>query len=127
MQQCNLTIKQEVSTREGENLIEVYDSMSGDFQPIRNLQRISLGSIAKVCESDVATIDLVFKEIIAQLKEMLQKGMNVRLMFKIGRFVVKNGEVSWLPINEDASGRDALSQSGQSSISRYMVNSIRRS
>jgi hypothetical protein len=54
-----------------------------------------LTAIAKVCETDILTIENILKEIIIQLKLAIQKGLNIRLMFKVGKLIIKNGAISW--------------------------------
>jgi len=54
-----------------------------------------LTAIAKVCETDILTIENILKEIIIQLKLAIQGGLNIRLMFKVGKLIIKNGAISW--------------------------------
>ena len=46
----------------------VFDPSLGEHQLIHGLMHLNLLSIAKVCSTDVLTIEMVLKEIIAQLK-----------------------------------------------------------
>jgi hypothetical protein len=62
---------------------------------------LNLASIAKVCDTDILTIESIFKEIIIQLKLAIQKGYNIRLMFKVGKLLIKNGTISWKNNLED--------------------------
>lgn len=80
----------------------------GEHIQLKNLQRINLASIAKVCDTDVVTIEMILKEIVTQLKEFIKKGQNVRLMFKFGILIVKNGELNWKPISD--ANDDLISQ-----------------
>jgi hypothetical protein len=48
-----------------EDLISKYDPIQGEGQNINGLQHINLASIAKVCETDILSIELVIKEIVA--------------------------------------------------------------
>jgi len=77
------------------NLISTYDPSVGDHHQILGTQSINYASISKVCDTDIYTIEMILKEIIAQLKYQLKKGANIRIMFKVGRFIAKNGEISW--------------------------------
>jgi hypothetical protein len=54
-----------------------------------------LAAIAKVCDTDILTIENILKEIIIQLKLAIQKSYNIRLMFKVGKLIIKNGTISW--------------------------------
>jgi len=54
-----------------------------------------LAAIAKVSDTDILTIENILKEIIIQLKLAIQKGFNIRLMFKVGKLIIKNGTISW--------------------------------
>ena len=56
---------------------------------------MNLTAIAKVCKTDILTIENILKEIIIQLKLAIQKGLNIRLMFKVGKLIIKNGAISW--------------------------------
>ena len=40
-------------------------------------------------------IENILKEIIIQLKLAIKKGCNIRLMFKVGKLIIKNGVISW--------------------------------
>ena len=84
-----------------ENLISTYDPIQGEGQNISGMQHINLASIAKVCDTDILTIELVMKEIVAQIKYQLQKGSSLRLMFKIGKLISKGGELSWKSFIEE--------------------------
>ena len=56
---------------------------------------MNLAAIAKVSDTDILTIENILKEIIIQLKLAIQKGFNIRLMFKVGKLIIKNGTISW--------------------------------
>jgi hypothetical protein len=56
---------------------------------------LNLAAIAKVSDTDILTIENILKEIIIQLKLAIQKGFNIRLMFKVGKLIIKNGTISW--------------------------------
>lgn len=60
-----------------------------------------MASVAKVCDTDILSIELVLKEIVAQLKHQLSKGSNLRIMFKIGKLISRGGELSWKSFRED--------------------------
>ena len=57
--------------------------------------RLNYMSIGKVCQTNSETIQLLFREILAQLDEAIRKGQSIRLQFRIGRLDIKNGEASW--------------------------------
>ena len=62
---------------------------------------MNLAAIAKVCDTDIWTIDIILKEIIIQLKLAIKKSLNIRLMFKVGKLIIKNGNISWKNVSED--------------------------
>jgi hypothetical protein len=51
-----------------EDLISCFDPVQGEGQNIKGMQHINLSSIAKVCDTDILSIELIMKEIIAQIK-----------------------------------------------------------
>jgi hypothetical protein len=57
-------------------------------------------SIAKVCYTDLMSLDLVVKEILAQLKDHIKKGANLRVLFKVGKLVSKGGQLTFKSLGE---------------------------
>ena len=52
-------------------MLQMHDPVSSEKPnpvSIGSLQHISFSSIAKVCETDLYSIDIILKEIVAQLK-----------------------------------------------------------
>ena len=62
---------------------------------------MNLNSIAKVCDTDCNSIELILKEIVAQVRHQIKIGNNVRLMMKVGTFIVKGGDINWKSINNN--------------------------
>jgi hypothetical protein len=62
---------------------------------------LNLNSIAKVCDTDCNSIELILKEIVAQVRHQIKIGNNVRLMMKVGTFIVKGGDINWKSINNN--------------------------
>lgn len=60
-----------------------------------NTQRLNYSSIANVCSTDASSVELVLKEIIAQMSSLIKKGAVLRVSFRIGRIEIKNQEISW--------------------------------
>jgi len=53
-----------MNVRDGDNeLIEVLDQAAGDY--ISGVQHINMGSVAKVCDTDIITIENVVREIVS--------------------------------------------------------------
>jgi hypothetical protein len=52
-----------------------------------------MASVARVCDTDIISVEMIVKEIAAQIKYQIQSGKNVRLMFKIGKLVTRGGEL----------------------------------
>lgn len=54
-----------------------------------------------MCDTDAQTIDLVLREIVAQLSYKLKSGGGVRLMFKIGKLIGKGGRLLWKSFRDE--------------------------
>lgn len=116
-----------------DELMEVYDpSALEDNKHYGPIQPLNYASIAKVCETDADTIEIIIKEIVCQLRHMLKNGANVRLMLKIGRLMSKGGTISWRSFRDDDHRAGGLLQSADggsiaaSTFSNIMINSIRK-
>lgn len=96
-----------------DELMEVYDPATlDDNKQYGPIQPLNYASIAKVCDTDTETIEIIIKEIVCQLRHMLKNGANVRLMLKIGRLVSKGGTISWRSFRDDDHrvGGDVISE-----------------
>ena len=86
------------SKADANDLLEVHDANSlaeeNKWTGVK-VQPINYASIAKVCETDSDTIEMIVREIVSQIKHMLKHGASIRLAFKIGRLICKSGIVSW--------------------------------
>lgn len=58
-------------------------------------QMINTSSLAQVCHTDSITVDLVIQEFVAQLAENAKKGSSIRLNFKCGWILIKQGIIQW--------------------------------
>ena len=85
------------------------------------LNRINLASIAKVCDTDVYTIEQIYKEILAQLVWHIRNGSPVRLTFKVGRLATRNGEINWKSLKESDAGAGAGAPAADAFSSRNSV------
>ena len=56
---------------------------------------LSVSSIASVCLTDSATVELVLKEIITSIGELARQGRSLRLNFKVGYLLISNQLVQW--------------------------------
>ena len=84
-----------------------------------------------MCSTDILSVELVIKEIVAQMRHQLKKGCNLRMMFKVGKLLSSNNEITWKSFrDDDRIGRSSNLADGathaSSSLSRAMVNSTRR-
>lgn len=59
------------------------------------IQPLALSSIASVCLTDVATIELVIKEITTSMGELARKGKSIRMNFKVGYLTINNQLMQW--------------------------------
>ena len=59
-----------------------------------------MASISRVCSTDIVTVEMILKEIVAQLRYQLKKGNKVRMMFKIGKLISQNGQLNWTSYRE---------------------------
>ena len=104
--------------------MQLYDPSQGHFIP--NTHHINSSSVANVCDTDVFSIELIIKEIGAQIVHQLKKGSNLRLLFKIGKLITTAGKLDWRSMNEDHNrNRDNMSQTTSqfTSASKQMVGS----
>lgn len=62
---------------------------------MNNLTRLNYSSIANVCCTDSSSVELVLKEIIAQMSAMIKQNATLRISFRIGRIEIKNQEINW--------------------------------
>lgn len=46
-------------------MLEVFDPLSGDKHQMPNVKPLNLLSVAKVCDTDILTIQFIVKEIVA--------------------------------------------------------------
>ena len=67
MEQGGLVLGQDDAQREN-TLLEVFDPLAGDKYQMPNVKPLNLMSIAKVCDTDILTIQFIVKEIVAQIK-----------------------------------------------------------
>ena len=86
--------------------------------------------MARVCSTDAATVEKIYNEILAQLKRQLQQRNHVRMTFKVGRLLSKNGELQWKSSQDDFGRMDGAlkknpenSRYSKSNISKAMVGS----
>lgn len=115
-----------VDSVDGEqSLISSYDPHQGEQLNYTGLQHINMASISRVCSTDIVTVEMILKEIVAQLRYQLKKGNKVRMMFKIGKLISQNGQLNWTSYREgDQMARTFQSTDGYSTTySRQMVNS----
>ena len=90
-----------------------------------------MASIAKVCDTDIHSIEMIFKEIISQLIHQITKGKNFRLSLKIGRLASRNNEINWKSFNDEGKCRNDTesrfsTNTYNTSYSRQTVNSCKR-
>ena len=89
-------------------MVQAYDPSQGHF--IANTHHINSSSVANVCDTDVFTIELIIKEIGAQIIHQLKKGSNLRLIFKIGKLITRNGRLEWRSMKEESREKPEMSQ-----------------
>ena len=116
-------------------MITTFDPMEGVHQNFIGLQHINMSAVAKVCGTDILTVQSILKEIIAQLVYQLKKGNNVRLVLKIGKLISRGGELQWKSFVDDeyaankaksSRNNDFASVGASTNYSRAMVNSVQR-
>jgi len=117
---------------EAHQLIEVFDPLSPDKHNMHGVRPLNYASIAKVCDTDILTIQLLVKEIVAQMKHQLKAGAALRLQFKVGKLLSRAGQLEWRSFNSEESGAggggvDAASRMTSSYAgSKAMVYSVKR-
>lgn len=63
--------------------------------------KLKFASIAKVCQTDLASVEAIYKEMIAQIHDAIKKSVNLRISFRVGRLVIHNQEISWKQFSDD--------------------------
>jgi len=63
---CGSSVK--VAEGNDSNLISSFDPNLGDHSHILGTQHINFQSVARVCNTDILSVELVMKEIVAQLR-----------------------------------------------------------
>ena len=58
-------------------------------------------AIGKVCNTDASTVELVIKEILAQIVNFIKLGKSIRISFRVGRIEIKNAEINWKQFSDD--------------------------
>ena len=51
--------------------------------------------------TDAQTVELVIKEVLAQIVKFVKDGFSVRISFRIGRIEIKGGEINWKQFSDD--------------------------
>lgn len=88
--------------------MDVFDcTNTEESRLVAKVQPLNYASIAKACETDPETIELIIKEIVCQLKQFVRNGASVRLAMKIGKLICKNRVIGW-----KTNGRDDESKYG---------------
>ena len=65
------------------------------------VQKLNFATIAKVCNTDAQTVELVIKEVLAQIVKFVKDGFGVRISFRIGRIEIKGAEINWKQFSDD--------------------------
>lgn len=101
LRQCGSGVNVPESNSQEGAYISTYDPSLGEQVNIRGVHHLNLQAVAQVCETDMLSVEMILKEIVAQLKAHIKKGISLRVMFKVGKLIFKNGMLSWKPFNED--------------------------
>ena len=122
---CGGSVRVADSVDGEQSLISSYDPHQGEQLNYTGLQHINMASISRVCSTDIVTVEMILKEIVAQLRYQLKKGNKVRMMFKIGKLISQNGQLNWTSYREgDQMAKTFQSTDGYSTTySKQMVNS----
>ena len=51
-----------------DGMISSYDPSLGEHQYIKGLQHLNFGSVSRVCDTDLLSVEMIVKEIVAQLR-----------------------------------------------------------
>lgn len=112
-------------------MLQIHDPVNSEKPSqisIGTLQHINFGSIAKVCETDLVSVDIILKEIVAQLKHQVRSGASVKLDFKVGTLTSNSGMIKWKPKGSESArpkeGQSVKSISNKSFASQN-CNSMR--
>ena len=62
---------------------------------LRSLQQVNYSSVAKACQTDSHTVELIIREIVATMAQLVSKGSSININFKVGLFSVRNGYMNF--------------------------------
>ena len=62
---------------------------------LRSLQQVNYSSVAKACQTDSQTVELIIREIVATMAQLVSKGSSININFKVGLFSVRNGYMNF--------------------------------
>jgi len=67
---------------------------------LKGLQPLNLHGIAKSCETNVETVEMILKEIVQTMGHLVSKGSSINVNMRFGLFTVRNGYISFKQFNE---------------------------
>ena len=118
LQQCGDSVR--IDDKNG--LIAEYNPIEGE-PPVKGIQHLNFASIAKVCDTEILTIETIIKEIGAQIRDHLKMGKSLRLTFKVGKLISRGGEIKWKSFREDNQRKVNDTESRYTSMSRHTKKS----
>jgi hypothetical protein len=55
-----------------------------------------------VCGTDTATVEIIIKEIFANLALVVRQGQPIRMNFKVGQIIIRNNLIKYKPESEES-------------------------
>ena len=94
--------------------------------PFENISAINLISIAKSIGTDHNTTEQMYYEFVSQIAREVKHNNGVRLSFRVGSLLIKNGTIQWVQANQEglSSTHDAKSQMSRTSRRSKMSKSL---
>jgi CCDC81 eukaryotic HU domain 2 len=91
---------QDGESSQAESSSSVFNVLSDQFG-LGSLQQLNLQGISKVCGTDLTTVELILKEIIATMAYLVAKGSSITMHMKFGVFSIRNGHMQFKQIHEE--------------------------
>lgn len=82
------------------DFMQVFKDIS-DKYGLNKMQNLNYSGIAKVCQTNKETVELIIKEIVATIAFLVRKGSSISLNLKFGLFSIRNGILSFKQFHND--------------------------
>jgi hypothetical protein len=87
------------SDGDNETAQSLFSILSEQFG-LRGLQQVNFHSIAKVCQTDAHTTELIIKEIVATMGYLVSRGSSININMKFAMLSIRNGHMNFKVFND---------------------------